>query len=606
MKKIIFCVYCLLISGWVLHGENLKPFGQDFFSSVSLGGLDAGRIIPEKYYLGPGDQIEISVWGVIEQKYQTEIDREGNILIPRLGKITLTGKNLTQAKKYVQGLFNKTYRNVDVELILNKPRLISVFVMGEVKKPGTYTVNPSSSVLEVLALAGGVRERGSLRKISVMGRDGSKKEIDLYPVFFGGVLPDITFQLEDVIYVPLGSQFVSISGAVRRPAVYEILDGLNLQTLVEFAGGVLPDADLQRIAVIRNDRISGRRIIDIFPQKDPDVLKNFQLEDGDEVEVSYISKDILDFVVIEGTIRNPGRYQWKPGMNVSDIIKETDLLPETLEEKAEIIRETRSGTREILQFSLVEAVKKVRDVQLNPRDKIIVRSKDRPLKKVRITGEIRFPAEYVISSGETLSSLIDRAGGFTSQAYLPATIFTRVSIRQRQQQELEKFIIEKQTTLEKEAGRTESEEEKALIEKGKTLLQQLAQTSVTGRVVVRLEPWDKFKGSNSDILLEDGDAIHIPARPTVVSVAGEVNHPANILFRPGAAADYYIEKAGSFTKNADIKNIFVVRVDGTANRNLKEIEPGDVIIVGFLAKDRPGKILKDIIQMLYYAKMIII
>lgn len=605
MKKIIFCVFYLLTSGWLLHGEVLKPFGQDFFSSASLSKLDVGRIIPEKYYLGSGDQLEISVWGVVEQKYQTEIDREGSIFIPRLGKITLEGKNLTQAKKYIQQIFNKTYKNVNVELILNKPRLINVFLMGEVKKPGTYTVNPSSSVLEVLTLAGGVSEMGSLRKISVTSRDGSKKEIDLYPVFFGGLLPDITFQSEDIIYVPLGSQFVSIRGAVRRPAVYEILHTLNLQTLVDFAGGFLPDADFQRIAVIRNDRTSGRKIIDIFPQKEPDILKKFVLADGDEVEISYINKDIIDCVFVEGTVRNPGRYQWKSGMTVSDIIKETDLLPESLEDKAEIIRETRSGTQEILQFSLIEAVRKIKDIQLNSRDRIIIRSKDRPLKKLRITGEVRFPGEYLISSGERLSSVIERAGGFTSQAYLPATVFTRVSVRQREQQELEKFIIEKQSILEKEAGRTESEEEKALIEKGKNLLHELSKTPVTGRVVVHIDPWDKFKDSDSDIIVEDGDIIHIPVKPTIVSVVGEVNHSANILYNPGATGEYYIEKAGSFTKNADIKNIFVVKVDGTANSDLKKIEPGDVIVVGFLAKDRPGKILKDIIQMLYYVKMII-
>lgn len=605
MKKTIFCVFCLFLFVGLLQAEVLKPFGQDFFSSASLSGFDAGRIIPEKYYLGYGDQIEISVWGVIEQKYQMEIDREGSILIPRIGKIVLAGKNLTQAKKYIQESFNKIYKNINVELTLNKPRLISVFVMGEVKKPGTYTVNPSSSVLEALTLAGGVSERGSLRKISITSKDGHRRNVDLYPVFLGGTLPDITFQSEDIIYVPLGSQFVSIKGAVRRPAIYEVVDTLKLQTLIDFAGGFLPDADLQRITVIRDDRIFGRKIMDIFPQKDPGVLENFVLRDGDNVEISYINKDIIDCVFIEGTIKNPGRYQWKSGITVSDIIKESDLLPETLEEKAEIIRETPSGVREIMQFSLIDAIRNVKEIQLNPRDRVVIRSKDKPLKKVRITGEVKFPGEYVISPEETISSVIDRAGGFTSQAYLPGTVFTRVSVKQREQQELEKFILEKQSTLEKETERTESEEEKALIEKGKTLLQQLAQTPVTGRIVVSLVPWDKFKGSNSDIFLEDGDAIYIPTKPTIVSVLGEVNHSANILYKSGADAEYYIKKAGSYTKNADMKNIFVVKVDGTANNDLKTIEPGDVIVVGFLAKDRAGKIFKDIVQMIYYVAMAI-
>mgnify|MGYP001157849105 FL=1 len=606
MKKIIFSLLLMMIATGISCGEELKVFGQDFFSNVNLSGVEFSRFIPDKYYLGPGDQIEISVWGVTEFRQQMEIDREGSIIVPRIGKIYLSGKNLIQAKKYLQDIFSRTYRDIKLELTLVKPRQITVFVMGEVVKPGTYAITTSSSILEILGLAGGITERGSMRKVSIVHRDGTKQEIDLYPVFFGDGLPDITIQAEDVVYVPLATQFVSISGAVRRPAKYEMTEPLSLKKLIEYAGGFLPEADTKRIAVFRNDTIAGRTIIDIFPQNQKqDALEKFFLTDGDWIEVSFISKDVVDCVFVEGIIKNPGKYGWKQGLTVSDIVKESDFLPETSQEQAEIIRENTSGAREIIQFSLVDAVRKIKDVELQPRDRIVIRSKQQPVKTVTLSGEVKFPGQYVISSGETLSSVINRAGGFTSQAYLPATVFTRVSVRQREKQELEKFIMEKQATLEKEAGRTESEEEKALIEKSKTLLQQLAQTPVTGRVVVNLEPWEKFVGSESDLTLENGDAIHIPAKPTIVSVVGEVNHAANVLYKPEADINYYIDKAGSYTKNADIKNIFIVKVNGTATRNLKRIDPGDVVVVGFLAKDRPGKILKDILQMLYYVKMII-
>ncbi|MGC8804409.1 MAG: SLBB domain-containing protein, partial [Candidatus Ratteibacteria bacterium] len=336
-----------------------------------------------------------------------------------------------------------------------------------------------------------------------------------------------------------------------------------------------------------------------------DVVEKFFLNDGDQVEVSFISKDVIDCVFVEGVIKNPGKYGWKQGLTVSDIVKESDFLPETSQEQAEIIRESASGAREIIQFSLLDAVRKIKDIELKSRDRIVIRSKQQPVKTVTVSGEVKFPGQYVIYPGEKLSSVIQRAGGFTPQACLPAAVFTRVSVRQREKQELEKFIMEKQATIEKEAGRTESEEEKALIEKSKTLLQQLAQTPVTGRIVVNLEPWEKFAGSESDLTLENGDSIHIPTKPTIVSVVGEVNHSTNILYRPEADIKYYIEKAGSFTKNADTKNIFIVKVNGSATNNLKKIDPGDVIVVGFLAKDRPGKIFKDILQALYYVKMII-
>ncbi len=606
MKKIIPIAVSLLLGVLTASGENLKIFGQDFFANMSLAGSETSRFMPEKYFLGPGDQIEILVWGVIDIRQQMEIDREGNILIPKIGKIYLAGKSLTQAKMYLQEMFDRTYKNVRVELTLIKGRLIPVFVMGEASKPGAYTITPASSILEVIAMAGGITARGSLRTINIIRKDGKKQEIDLYPVLFGSSIPEIPFQPEDIVYVPLATSFVGIKGAVRRPAIYEMKGSISLQKLIEYAGGFLPEADKRRIAVFRSDPLAGRTIIDIFPQTGEGInLDSFILRDGDEVEISFLSKDVIDFVSVEGVIKNPGKYQWKQNIVVADIIRESDFLPGTLTEQAEIIREKLDGSREIIQFSLIDAVKKVKDIELKPRDRIVIRSRERPVKKVTITGEIKFPGEYTVVSGETLSSLIKRAGGFTEQAYLPGAVFTRVSVRQREKQEIEKFIMEKQATLEKEAGRTESEEEKALIEKSKTLLQQLAQAPVTGRVVVHLEPWEKFAGSESDLVLEHGDAINIPSRPTIVSVVGEVNHPANVLYKNGQDYIYYIKKAGSFTKNADEKNIFVVKTDGTATGNLKKIDPGDVIVVGFLAKDRPGKILKDILQMLYYVKMII-
>lgn len=605
MKKSF--VLILFLQALVLKAicGEIGIFGQEFFSNVNLSVSEAGRFIPEKYFLGPGDQIEVTAWGVIDIKQQMEIDREGDILVPKIGRLHLSGKNLNQAKKYLQDMFNKIYKDVKIELTLLKPRLISVFVMGEVKKPGTYTINASGTILEVLAMAGGISSKGSLRKINIISKDGIKKEIDLYPVLLGGVLPDIRFQPEDIIYVPLAKSFVTIKGAVRRPAIYETEGSITLGKLIEYAGGLLPEADTKRIAVFRNDQVAGRIMIDLFPQTEGNFqINNFTLADGDEVEISFLNKEIVDCVYVEGTIKNTGRYQWRKGLKLADIISEADLLPDTLQEKAEIIREKQDGTRQIVQFSLIEAIKS-KDIELEPRDRIIVRSKERPVKKVTISGEVKFPGEYVITSGERLSSLVQRAGGFTPQAYLAGTVFTRVSVRQREKQEIEKFITEKRATLEKEASRTESEEEKAIIEKSRVLLQQLAQAPVTGRVVVNLESWDRFAGSESDLFLEDGDRIHIPLRPDIVSVAGEVNHPANVLYKEGADIKYYIEKAGSFTKNADVKNIFVIKANGTATTDIKKINPGDFIVIGFLAKDRPGKILKDILQMLYYVKMII-
>ncbi|MCM8816814.1 MAG: SLBB domain-containing protein, partial [Candidatus Omnitrophica bacterium] len=248
MRKIFILISFLQVVALTAVSSELRIFGQEFFSNISLSTFDAGRFIPEKYFLGPGDQIDLIVWGVVDIRQQMEIDKEGDILVPKIGKIHLSGKNLSQAKKQLQDLFNRIYKDVKLELTLLKPRIFSVFVMGEVNKPGTYTINASTTILEVLAMATGINTKGSLRKISITSKDGSRKEIDLYPVLLGGTLPEISLQPEDIVYVPLAKSLVAIKGAVRRPAIYETEGSITLGKLIEYAGGFLPQADTKRIA----------------------------------------------------------------------------------------------------------------------------------------------------------------------------------------------------------------------------------------------------------------------------------------------------------------------------------------------------------------------
>jgi len=174
-----------------------------------------------------------------------------------------------------------------------------------------------------------------------------------------------------------------------------------------------------------------------------------------------------------------------------------------------------------------------------------------------------------------------------------------VSVKQQEKERLEKFVAEKAATIDKESQRVESDEEKALIEQSKTLLEQLSKSEVTGRIIVRINSPAAMRGTSDDIALESGDNLYIPKKPATVNILGEVNHSANILYHAGSPLEYYIDKAGSYTRNADRKNIFAVKADGTATQNLKRIDTGDVVVVGFLARERSGKIFRDVIQMIY-------
>jgi len=138
-----------------------------------------------------------------------------------------------------------------------------------------------------------------------------------------------------------------------------------------------------------------------------------------------------------------------------------------------------------------------------------------------------------------------------------------------------------------------------LIERGKTLLKQLSESEVRGRVVIQLAPLEQFRNSPSDFYLEDGDMLYIPKKPVSVAVMGEVSQTTNIIYEEKMTLKDYIARAGDFTRDADQRNIFIVRADGTATRKLDRILPGDTIIVPFQARERLGKVVRDIVQMIY-------
>ncbi|MFA5645927.1 MAG: SLBB domain-containing protein [Candidatus Ratteibacteria bacterium] len=608
MKKVLFFLgfifFCAYSQQECLSSEI---FGKEFFENVRITETGSGRPVSEKYVLGSGDELSVEVWGNIEQKYSLRIDGEGNVFIPRLGSVGLNGITLAQARVKLADLFNGVYKGVRLDLTLAKVKPVSVLVLGAVEKPGSYTVFPTANIIEVLGMAGGISSKGSYRAVRLTRMGEVEKEFDLYDLFLGREgLPDITFHSSDILYIPLADRFVTIKGSVRRPAIYEMKGDMSLATLVAMAGGFLPDADARRVQVSRTDLSSERRILDVFLAPDlTQTMKRFTLQDGDEVEVFAMSKEVFAKVSVEGFVRNPGTYQWKEGMRLSSILNSEDLLPEALEETAEIVRQTEYGAKEIVPFSPRNLFAGMEDIELKALDRVLIRSKERPIKRAYVYGELLRPGEYVIGAGERLSSLLMRAGGFSDRAWLSGAVFTRISVKQRQKQELEAFVAEKKATIESEYKKAETADEKALIEKSRILLEQLSQTEVSGRIVMQLRSLEEMSNGPEDLLLEDGDTIYIPKQPVTVSIMGEVNHPANIVHSKGAGIDYYVKKAGSYTRNVDKKNIFIVKADGTASIHTSSVDPGDVIIVGFLAKERPGRIFRDVVQMLYQISLAI-
>ncbi|MCM8820758.1 MAG: SLBB domain-containing protein, partial [Candidatus Omnitrophica bacterium] len=419
----------------------------------------------------------------------------------------------------------------------------------------------------------------------------------------GEKAPEVQLSQGDIIFVPLVESLAGISGAVKRPAVYELKGISTIDDVIKLAGGALPNADFSRLQVERIDRERGKVLIDVDPAK----TESFKVENMDLIILPPLPDNLFYIVSLQGSVRRPGEYGWKRGMRVSDILKEEDFLPYALKEKAEIVRTEEDGSKKVIVIypDRIFRGESEYDINLSPMDKILVYSQERLEKKVTIYGQVRYPGEYVVVRGDRLSDLVKRAGGFTTYAYLPGIVFLRETIRVEKEKQITSFIKEKEEMLKKEYERTEGAYDKQLIQQAQIYLEQMKNMEVKGRIPLNItDEKTLIEGSNEyDIPLEDGDVIYVPVRPISVAVTGEVNLPTNIVFNKRCTLNNYVQKAGGYTKNADRKSIFIAKANGTASYDTSKIEPGDTIVVPFEIKERKRTVLRDIIQMFYHLSL---
>ncbi len=356
----------------------------------------------------------------------------------------------------------------------------------------------------------------------------------------------------------------------------------------------MPSASLARIQIERTENFQKKVLLDVEPKN------NLFLKDNDLIRVFSVEKRIYNSVSLEGMVKHSGDYQLKLSMRLNDVLTPEALLPEASLSQAEIVRLKDDGSIEIIEFSPKKLFKgdEQENIALKRWDRIIIRSTWERVSRVQVKGEIKFPGRYIVSCGERCSSLIQRAGGYTARAFLPGAVFTRESVKREEKVNLKEFIQRQATILEKEkSGATD--EEKRLIAEGEILLKELSDKIPLGRIVFCLEPLQEFKGSSDDIILEDGDALYIPKTPAAVSILGEVNRPGAICYQEGKNLNYYLKKAGGFTKNADRRYLYIIKPDGTATTKSLLIGRGDAIIVPQRIRTRTGKIIMDIVHMLY-------
>ena len=419
-----------------------QRFGVDVFRNTA----NQPDVIPmdlpvgPDYVVGTGDSLAIDLWGSVSQRLVRLVDRGGRISLPEIGPLLVSGKNLGEVQQEVQRALRNAFREVSADVSLSRVRTVRVYVVGDVAEPGAYDISSLSTPLNALFAAGGVTARGSLRALRHSRGKQLVQQVDAYDLLLHGVRSDLK-RLEDgdtLLVPPLGPQ-VTVEGMVRRPGVYELLDENSLTDVLALAGGILPTAALRHIEVQRVEAHEKRTMLtldlgsndlasnDVASKPDhEDVDKRmqaFKVRDGDQIHIFPIAAYNEDAIYLQGHVLRPGRYSFKPGMKLTDLISSySDLLPEPAPHYAEIVRLNAPDFHPSVEsFDISAALSNPATAPtLNRLDTVRIFSRydfERP-PDVSVGGEVRAPGDYRTSGEAHLRDAVYLAGGLTPDAAL--------------------------------------------------------------------------------------------------------------------------------------------------------------------------------------------
>lgn len=507
--------------------KTLERFGAALFrnsvETAEKGAQKAPSDIPvgPDYVIGPGDELIIEYWGRSTQRLQVTVDREGRVLLPEAGSVIVAGRTLGDAEQSIQRLLARQFRDITVDVTLGKLRTVRVYVVGDVKNPGAYDISSLSTPLTALIAAGGPTETGSYRIVNHFRGKKLVEEVDLYDLMLKGVTAgEVHMESGDSIQVPTIGPQVTVEGSVRRPAIYELNKEHTLDQVLALAGGVPVTGELKNVKVERVEAHARKEMLSVnLPDSGPaaaqDAFKRIEISDGDTVTVAPILPYINQAVYLQGHVFRPGKYPYKDGLKVTDIVASfSDLLPETAD-RAEIVRlHPPDYSPAVISFNLRDVLEKRAPApSLEPFDTIRVFGRyETDAPKVAIYGEVLRPGEYPLSEHLTAAQLVRLAGGFKRSAYRESADLSSYQIVNGMRVELE----HRQMPI--------------------------------GRAVAG-EP-------DTDVLLKPGDVLTISQIGGwsdiggAINVVGQVLHPGRYGIQAGEKLSSVIKRAGGMTADA--------------------------------------------------------
>ena len=400
--------------------EKRKIFGHDVFNNKNLTFESSMNLAtPQSYRLGPGDEVNVDIWGASQESVTETISPDGTITIEGIGVIQLGGMSVSQAKAKLKRVLGPRYQGSKIELTLGQTRTITISVMGEVKVPGTYTMSAFATVYNALYMAGGPNEIGTLRNVKVYRNGKLLSNVDVYDFLLNGKLSgDVRLQDNDVVTVSPYDALVNITGKVKRPMFYEMKKTESAATLLRYAGGFTGDAYTKAIRVNRKAGAG----YSVFSIGEFD-MNSFKLMDEDSVSIDSTLVRYQNMVEIRGGVFRPGMYQVGGEINTVKALVEAaaGLTEEAISQHAVMHRMKADRSLEMMSLDIrgiMEGI--VPDVPLKNEDVIYIASRqERNEKKtVTINGEVQYPGVYRYADNETVEDLIIQAGGPTDAASL--------------------------------------------------------------------------------------------------------------------------------------------------------------------------------------------
>lgn len=629
--------YFLRDSTWKYELPDIRIpspyYGFDFFNNPQASFTpNINMATPANYVLGPGDELMVNITGLNEVNHRERVTREGNFELPHAGFVQLSGLTIEQATTRIRNKLRLPYPALfngqsQLMITLGNVRSIRVTVIGEAERPGDYSISSLAGFFNVLYVSGGPGKNGSLRNIELIRNNKVVQKIDFYQFLQSGLMDtEIRLQDRDIIRYPLYQKRVILSGSVKRPSIYELLEKETLADLLRFAGGW---ADMAFKGSLKVSQVGiQERVFRDVPEAD---LNYFIPRNADSVFVDKVRERFLNRVIIAGSVFRPGNYELTDGLTLLRLIQRANGLTEDAFVNRGYIKRQAPGTTEplLVSFNVAELLAgKTSDIPLFREDSVVIQSRNDLISQMSITvgGNVRNPGTILYRKGMRLEDAILLAGGFTNDA---ATHKVEVSRLQKNNADtlanrlLTLFTVKVDSSLDADKASIQLEPldyifvpkllnyqlpgsvklrgeilyagDYALERRDETVTEMLQRAGgISPYASLRdiqlfrnnLRVATDLFGSGERFVLLPDDSIYIPRSTNFVEVKGAVFNPQILSYGSGSMKSY-IADAGGVTDNGNLKKAYVQYSNGISKktgrflffRNYPKVTPGSKIIV---------------------------